>query len=78
MPTPEAQARREAAELVRAVAEPQVKGELVKVAIARAASVLGWSYSRTEDIWRSEARRIEAHEMDQLRRVMAARVIPKE
>lgn len=58
-------ARLEAATLVKLVAGRRV-GESVKVSIARAA-VAGWSYSRTEDIWRREARIIHSHEMDMLR-----------
>jgi hypothetical protein len=57
----------EAAILVRVVAEPTIRGESIKARIARAATRLGWTYRRTEDIWRREARRIEAFEMDQLR-----------
>jgi hypothetical protein len=65
-------ARREATELVKLAADRRV-GDTVKVAISRAASQLGWSYSRTEDIWRGEARRIDSWEMDLLRRVAARR-----
>lgn len=61
-------ARREAIELVKMAADRRV-GDTVKTAISRASSRLGWSYSRTEDIWRGEARRIDAWEMDLLRRV---------
>lgn len=58
--------RAEAAMLVRKVAGYSHR-ESVKTRIARAAERLGWSYRRTEDIWRREAARIEAHEMDALR-----------
>lgn len=61
--------REEAARLVKAVAEPAMAGDTVKVCIARAAQRLRWRYNRTEDIWRQEARRIDAYEMDQLRRL---------
>jgi len=61
-----AQARLEAAKLVKLVAGRRY-GDSVKVSIARAAVALGWSYSRTEDIWRREARIIHSHEMDMLR-----------
>lgn len=59
-------ARQEAALLVvrismRGVGEPQ------KSAITRAARLLGWSITRTEDIWRGEARTIHSFEMDMLR-----------
>lgn len=58
--------RREAAALVRRVAEPSHVGDTVKQRIARAATRLGWTFKRTEDIWRREAR-IEVAEMDRLR-----------
>jgi hypothetical protein len=61
-------ARKETAELVRQVAHARGFDETVQACIARAALRLGWSFSRTEDIWRREARRIESFEMDQLRR----------
>ncbi len=59
--------REEAANLIRAVAEPSEFGDTTPICIARAASRLGWSYGRAEDIWRKEARRIDVHEMDALR-----------
>lgn len=64
-------ARTEAASLVKLVCalEP---GEKVKEHIARTAQRLGWTYCRTEDIWRREARRIDSWEMDMLR---AARMV---
>jgi hypothetical protein len=57
-------ARDEAAKLVRLVAEPRGMGDTITRCIERAARRLGWSYRRTEDIWRQEARRIEAFELD--------------
>ena len=66
-------ARREAAELVQRAAEPRAPAEKIKVSITRAATKLGWSYRRTEDIWRQEARRIDSWEMDQLRRTARRR-----
>lgn len=57
----------EAKALVRGVADPVQAGESIKARIARAATRLGWSYRRTEDIWRGAARSIEVWEMDQLR-----------
>lgn len=57
----------EAAELIRLVAHPPQPGETIRGRIARAARGLGWTFNRTQDIWRREARRIDAHEMDQLR-----------
>jgi hypothetical protein len=42
--------------------------DIITRCIERAARRLGWSYTRTEDIWRKEeARRIESFELDQLR-----------
>lgn len=60
-------AKVEAAVLVRSVADPQRWGESVQARIARFATRLGWSFRRTEDIWRREAHRIEVWEMDALR-----------
>lgn len=57
----------EAAELLRIVAPAQKPGETVKEHIARTAIMLGWTFGRTEDIWRNAAKRIHVHEMDQLR-----------
>lgn len=53
--------------LVRRCAEPCPAGDSVKEAVNRAARRLGFSHSRTRDIWYGTARRIESHEMDQLR-----------
>lgn len=61
--------REEAAKLVRTAAEPPLVGDTIKTTIARAASRLGWDFNRTQDIWRKEARRIDAFEMDQLRQL---------
>ncbi len=57
----------EASVLVRRVAGPRDTGESVKVAIARAARMLGFDYSRTKSLWYRNARRIDAAEMDRLR-----------
>jgi hypothetical protein len=59
----------EARTLVRRCAEPRPAGDLVKVAIFRASRRLDIPFSRVRDIWYGDARRIEAHEMDRLRRV---------
>jgi hypothetical protein len=40
----------------------------VKAAIRRASRRLGLPYNRTKDIWYGHARRIDAEEMDRLRR----------
>jgi hypothetical protein len=61
----------EASALVRHVAEPRQASDSVKAAINRAARCLGWSHSRTKDIWYGDARRIDAAEMDRLREVAA-------
>lgn len=58
----------EAAELIQRIAEPRPVGDSVKAAIGRAAGRLGWPYSRTKDVWYQDARRIDAEELDALRR----------
>jgi hypothetical protein len=58
----------EARALVRRCAEPRPAGDLVKVAIFRASQRLNIPVSRVKDIWYGDARRIDAEEMDQLRR----------
>jgi hypothetical protein len=52
---------------VQRCAEPRPAGDSVKAAINRAAKRLGFTYSRTKDIWYGGARRIDAREMDRLR-----------
>ena len=59
----------EACQLLRKVAEPRPIGDSVKSAITRAARRVGFPIARAENIWRQEARRIDAEEMDALRRV---------
>jgi len=58
----------EAQILVRRCAEPRPVGDNVKAAIVRASRRLGFPFTRTKDIWYRNARRIDATEMDQLRR----------
>jgi predicted alpha/beta-hydrolase family hydrolase len=41
----------------------------IKTRIAYASRRLGWLYSRTKNVWYSNARRIDAAEIDQLRKV---------
>jgi len=41
---------------------------MVKAAIRRASRRLGLPFNRTKDIWYGQARRIDAEEMDRLRR----------
>lgn len=57
----------EAMRLVKLAADPV--GDNVKAAIVRAANSLGWSFTRTRDVWYGDARRIDSHEMDGLRAV---------
>jgi hypothetical protein len=59
----------EAQSLVRRCAEPRPAGDRVKSAIRRASQRLDLPFTRTRDIWYGDARRIDAGEMDQLRRV---------
>lgn len=58
----------EAQTLVRRCAEPRPAGDLTKAAIRRASQRLEIPYSRTRGIWYGEAKRIDAEEMDRLRR----------
>ena len=58
----------EAQTLVRKCAEPRPPGDQVKAAIHRASQRLELPFSRTRDIWYGDARRIDAEEMDRLRR----------
>ena len=53
---------------VRQCAEPRPAGDKVKAAIVRASRRLRLSFTRTRDIWYGQARRIDAQEMDRLRR----------
>ena len=57
--------RAEAAELLQLLAGHRPSS--VKRAIERAAARLGWSYSRTKDVWYLAARRIDGHELERLR-----------
>jgi hypothetical protein len=58
----------EAQILVRRCAEPRPAGDQVKAAVRRASQRLGIAFSRVRDIWYGDARRIDADEMDRLRR----------
>lgn len=68
----------EASSLLRLVAEPRPVGDTVKLAIVRACArvsselrAFGFApmdYGRARRIWRKEARRIDAEEMDAIRR----------
>lgn len=69
----------QASQLLRDLAEPRPVGDTVKAAITRAARAVSavrqepMSYGRAEDIWRREARRIDAAEMDAIRAAHARR-----
>lgn len=54
------------ASLLRELAEPRPGGELVKVAIDRAAKRAGLAFWRAFDIWYGKARRVEDFERDQI------------
>lgn len=64
--------KREAARLIRLAAGPVIPGETIKARMRRTQQVLGWSYSRVRAVWQLQAQRIDAHEMDQLRRLATA------
>ncbi|BCM86864.1 hypothetical protein [Methylobacterium indicum] len=61
-------AQAEARQLVELIAGPVRLGENVKAALARVARLTGLGDRRVRGIWNGEARRIEAEEMDRLRR----------
>ena len=58
----------EAQTLVRQCEGPRPAVDQVKAAILRASRRLGFAFSRTRDIWYGGARRIDAKEMDRLRK----------
>lgn len=60
----------EACSLLKRAAKP-LAGESVQDAIYRVARQLHWSFARAKAVWYREARRIDAREMDQLRRLAA-------
>lgn len=51
---------------LREIAEPRPVGDLVKTAIRRAARATGLTYTRAFDVWYGKARRIDAHEAEQI------------
>lgn len=69
----------EASSLLRAIAEPRPIGDTIKTAITRAARRVTpflpepMSYGRAEDLWRREARRVDAYELDAIRSAKAKR-----
>lgn len=59
----------DAMRLVRLAAEPRIVGDSIKAAVNRAARTLGFTPTRTRDLWHGNARRIDSREMDALRAV---------
>lgn len=59
----------QAKRLLHVAAGGKRAGEPVKTAIGRAAICAGFSITRARDIWYGDARRIDASEMDALRRL---------
>lgn len=59
----------DAMQMVQLAAEPRPVGDSVKAAINRSARRLGWSFTRTRDVWYGDARRIDVREMDALREI---------
>src|ERR1700738_4115328 len=68
LPNPHASSIEEAQALVRRCAEPRPAGDIVKAAIRRVSLQLQMPFVRVKAIWYGEARRIDAEEMDRLRR----------
>src|ERR1700738_1059430 len=68
LPNPHASSIEEAQALVRRCAEPRPAGDIVKAAIRRVSLQLQMPFVRVKAIWYGEARRIDAQEMDRLRR----------
>lgn len=62
--------RQRAQVLIRFAAGPPIEGETVKARMRRTAEILRWSFSRVREIWKGDAHRIDAHEMDKLRAVV--------
>ncbi len=58
------------ADALRELAEPRPVGDLVKAAIARASRLTGLSYTRAFDVWYGKARRIDAHEAEQIAKAL--------
>jgi hypothetical protein len=63
----------DAMRMVRIAAGPRLVGDSIKAAIGRAARALGWSFTRTRDIWYGDARRLDAKEFDALRAIQRER-----
>lgn len=58
---------------LRELAEPRPGGDLVKRAIDRAARSAGLTYTRAFDVWYGKARRIEAHEAQQIEEALQSK-----
>jgi hypothetical protein len=63
----------EPAKMLRALTEPWPAGERTKRAIDRAAQLTGLSYWRVFDIWYGKARRIEPHEIENIKQALDAK-----
>lgn len=69
-PSPPRQVRpshRELIDALRELAEPRPVGDRIKAAISRAARATGLPYARAFNVWYGRARRIDAHEAQQIR-----------
>jgi hypothetical protein len=58
---------------LRELAEPRGSGEYVKRAIERVAAAADLHYWRAFDIWYGKARRIDAHEAEQIEQALQAK-----
>ena len=58
---------------LRELAEPRPGGDMVKRAIGRAAKLAGLSYTRAFDVWYGKARRIDAHEAQQIEQALQSK-----
>lgn len=63
----------EAMRLLKLAGGHKRPGEGIKTAIATAALAAGFTFTRARDIWYGDAKRIDAKEMDALRRLDAER-----
>ncbi len=56
--------------MVKELSEPWSSGELVKVAIGRAAKLSGLTYWRVFDIWYRKARKVEDYEIQKIQEAL--------
>ncbi len=63
----------EASVLIKELASPAPAGAHVETLIRNVARRLGWSQSRARDVWYRNARRIDAEEIDALRKAARER-----